>query len=105
MHARIAESEFRQQREIPENQPLTSEQAVLVENLAQGSWAKALPHDRLARTMRTYSAWGAPLGLLASVSGAVAFPKGNAPLRTTCISIGALTFIITLLRYIPSLGW
>jgi len=100
----VAERELRQAREIPDTQSLTSEQAAEVERLAQETKAIVLPHERLARAMRNYSAWGAPLGLLTLVLG-IGLGSGRAFLRVTCCSIGALTLLTAVIRYIPSLGW
>ena len=101
---RVAEMEFRQEREIPGTQPLTPEQATEVERLAHEVWDQSLPHYRLARVMRNYSAWGVPSGLLALVLG-IALRTNGTLLRVTYCSIGALTLLITCVRYIPSLGW
>ncbi|HEY1121047.1 MAG TPA: hypothetical protein VGE67_05585 [Haloferula sp.] len=100
---KVTEMKFRDGKEIPGEQSLTPEQASEVERIAQASWAKSLPHNRLARAMNNYSVWGAPLGLLTFVCGILL--RRGVPLRATCSSIGAITLLITLVRYIPSLGW
>ena len=99
------ERRFREENEIPKEQSLTSEHATEVERIARKNWAKALPHSRLASAMRDYSALGVPLGLLTFACGIAALRDSSPLLRSTCCSIGALTFLITCFRYIPSLGW
>jgi hypothetical protein len=101
----ITERKFRLEWELHDDQALSSVQSAHVERVAQQRWTKALPHERLARVMKTYSAWGLPLGIAAFTIGAMAWPKQQSYLRAACCSIGILALIIAVVRYIPSLGW
>lgn len=100
------EKRFRLKQGIDAERPLGAEEAARFESYAREAWQVDLPHDRLARAMRTYSLWGFPLGVLASLSLFLHSGKGRwrwAGLSTGAVGIG--TFLLTSLRYWPSLGW